>query len=229
MAKKTLVLTFDDACKSHLYFVLPVLQKYGFGATFFISRPQVWLEKDPEAYLSGDEIAMIHKAGFEIGNHTLNHPYMGDLSDDECRMELQSLNEWLAGFGIPAPVSFAYPGGPYAANAAKILPEYGLSCARTTEHGAWDLRKTDPMRVPSFAITDKDEANFTAAVELAAEDEACAPVILYHGVPDEAHPWCNTSEDVFCRHMKYLADNDFEVMGMSGFQRKNICKSNIFQ
>ena len=222
MGKKNIVLTFDDACKSHLYFVLPILQKYGFGATFFISRPQSWLEKDPAAYLSGEEIAKIHQAGFEIGNHTLNHPGMGVLSDDECRREVQSLNEWLAGFGIFETVSFAYPGGPYAANAAKLLPEFGLRCARTTEHGVWDLRETDPMRVPCFAITDKDEANFSAALALACEDENIAPVILYHGVPDAAHPWCNTSEETFVRHMEFLAENSFKVMSMGDFQQKSI-------
>ena len=153
----------------------------------------------------------------------MNHPGMGSLSDDECRRELREINEWLAGFGIPEPVSFAYPGGPYAGNAAKILPEFGLRCARTTEHDVWDLHKTDPMRVPCFAITDKDEANFSAALALANEDEYCAPVILYHGVPDLAHPWCNTSEEVFAGHMKFLADNDFTVMGMGDFQRKIIC------
>ena len=30
---KTIVLTFDDACRSHLEIVVPILEKYGFGAT----------------------------------------------------------------------------------------------------------------------------------------------------------------------------------------------------
>ncbi|MBE6359171.1 MAG: polysaccharide deacetylase family protein [Lentisphaerae bacterium] len=217
MGGKQLILTFDDACKSHLEFVLPVLQQYGFGATFFVCRPDKWLQKDPEAYLSGEEILQIYRAGFEIGNHTMNHAGMAALSDEECRFELKTLNDWLAQYGIPAPVSFAYPGGPYCANAAQLLPEFGIRAARTTELGLWDKAKTDPMRVPCFAVSENDENNFYAAVELANEDENCAVTILYHGVPDLAHPWCNTPEDMFAKHMKYLADNDFCVISMKDF------------
>lgn len=33
---KLVVFTFDDASLSHATFVVPILRKYGFGATFFI-------------------------------------------------------------------------------------------------------------------------------------------------------------------------------------------------
>jgi peptidoglycan/xylan/chitin deacetylase (PgdA/CDA1 family) len=217
MGSKQLVLTFDDACKSHLNFVLPVLQQYGFGATFFISRPEHWLQKDLDAYLNCEEISQIYCAGFEIGNHTMNHRGMSELSDDECRAELKMLNDQLAQYGIPAPVSFAYPGGPYCAEAAQILPEFGIRAARTTEHGLWEKAKNDPMRVPCFSVSEQHENNFYAAVDLANEDENCAAMILYHGVPDLPHPWCSTPEDMFLKHMKYLADNNFRVMSMRDF------------
>ncbi len=217
MSERTVVLTFDDCCKSHLYFVVPILQQYGFNATFFISRPENWLTGFPEAYLTGEEIAEIHRLGFEIGNHSMNHCRMNELDDEECRNEVRELNEFLAAYGIPAPLSFAYPGGPYAANAAAILPEFGLRCARTTEHDIWDLRKSDPMRVPSFSITEKSADDFRTAVELAVDDPACAVSILYHGVPDIHHPWCNTPEEMFAAHMKFLADNNFNVVSMRDF------------
>ena len=35
---KTVVLTFDDAVKSHLGFVAPLLKDLGFNATFFITH-----------------------------------------------------------------------------------------------------------------------------------------------------------------------------------------------
>ena len=34
---KLVVLTFDDSVKSHYTVVRPILKKYGFGATFFIT------------------------------------------------------------------------------------------------------------------------------------------------------------------------------------------------
>lgn len=218
MADKTVVLTFDDACKSHLELVVPTLLKYGFGATFFISLPEHWLREFPDAFLSGEEIAEIWKNGFEIGNHTLTHAYLPEKDDEECRCELSKLNGFLAEYHIPEPVSFAYPGGPYAENAAKILPEFNLRYARTTEHAIWEKGKTDPLRLPCFAVCDKDAANFDRALELLGDGgKERAAVILYHGVPDDAHPWCNTSPELFEKQMKYLYDNGYSVVSMKEF------------
>jgi len=35
--EKLVVLTFDDPCRSHATFVGPLLKKYGFGGTFYIT------------------------------------------------------------------------------------------------------------------------------------------------------------------------------------------------
>ena len=222
MPGKKVILTFDDACKSHLHTVVPILKHYGFGATFFISIPPRWYQEFPEEFLSGEEIAQIYRHGFEIGNHTMNHPGLQEKSDDQCREELSLLNNFLHQHGIPQPVSFAYPGGPYAANAAAILPEFGLRFARTTEHALWELDKTDPLRIPCFAITDKDADYFYRAMKLLENSgENSAAVILYHGVPDTAHPWCSTSFELFEKQMKFLRDGEYSVMSMAQFGRSN--------
>src|SRR6185369_14093258 len=67
---KTVVLTFDDAVKSHLEIVAPLLKEYGFGATFFISH--AWMN-DREYFMSWEEAAKLHQMGFEIGNHSWTH------------------------------------------------------------------------------------------------------------------------------------------------------------
>jgi peptidoglycan/xylan/chitin deacetylase (PgdA/CDA1 family) len=64
---KTVVLTFDDAVKSHLTFVAPLLRDLGFHATFFISHR--WMP-DEARFLAWQEVAALHGMGFEIGNHT---------------------------------------------------------------------------------------------------------------------------------------------------------------
>jgi len=37
---KVVVLTFDDSPKSHITVVAPILKKYGFGATFFVTEKE---------------------------------------------------------------------------------------------------------------------------------------------------------------------------------------------
>src|SRR5262245_45119360 len=61
---KLIVLTFDDAVKSHLTFVAPILKELGFGATFFVT--QRWMS-DSTNFLNWKEIAELHRMGFEIG------------------------------------------------------------------------------------------------------------------------------------------------------------------
>ena len=67
---KTVVLTFDDAVKSHLTVVAPILAEYGFGATFFVTHR--WMD-DPTRFMTWDNIAQLHRMGFEIGNHSWTH------------------------------------------------------------------------------------------------------------------------------------------------------------
>lgn len=213
---KTIVLTFDDCCRSHLENAAPLLKKYGFNATFFISLPQVWLDECPEGYLSHAQIAELHKMSFELGNHTMNHHSFLNLEDDEIRTELAKMNDLLKKIGAENIVSFAYPGGPYAPRGAKIIPEFGLKYARTTEHGLWTI-DTDLMRIPCFSICNKQEKNFQKALDMLNENENGAAVILYHGVPDLAHEHCNTDFELFEKHMKYLYDNDFNVVSMADY------------
>ncbi len=216
--RKTVVLTFDDACKSHLDIVAPILSKYGFGATFFICRfNDDWREKNEPHLLTAAEVRALHDMGFEIGNHTWNHPNMQALSDDECGAEIDQLNEFFAAAGVARPLSFAYPGGPYAANAAPVIAGRGFLGARTTEKRAWVPASDEPMRIPAIPIQGEDRSLFYGALELAGEDNAV--VLVFHGVPDLVHPWVDTSPEIFAEYMDHLHRNDFAVLAMRDLYR----------
>ena len=69
---KLVVLTFDDSAKSHYTVARPILLKHKFGATFFITEGFDF-PTNKKDYMTWEEIAQLHKDGFEIGNHTLDH------------------------------------------------------------------------------------------------------------------------------------------------------------
>ena len=69
---KLVVLTFDDASKSHFTIARPVLLKYKFGATFFVTEGFDFKDNKKD-YMTWEEIAQLHNDGFEIGNHTRDH------------------------------------------------------------------------------------------------------------------------------------------------------------
>ena len=67
---KTVVLTFDDSVKSHRTFVAPLLEEYGFGATFFVTH--LWMD-DTNNFMTWADVGDLHEMGFEIGNHSWTH------------------------------------------------------------------------------------------------------------------------------------------------------------
>ena len=69
---KLVVLTFDDSAQSHFTIVRPILQKYNFGATFFITEGFDF-PSNKQDYMTWEQISQLHKDGFEIGNHTRDH------------------------------------------------------------------------------------------------------------------------------------------------------------
>ena len=60
---KLVVLTFDDGNKSDVTFVAPLLQEYGFKATFFIIEGLNFLTNE-EHYVTWDEVQRLYEEGF---------------------------------------------------------------------------------------------------------------------------------------------------------------------
>ena len=96
---KLVVLTFDDASKSHVTVVAPLLKKYKFGATFFVTEgfDMVTNKRD---YMTWEEIAQLHNRGFEIGNHTRDHMLVTDRNVGKLVEQIQAINERCKVHGI---------------------------------------------------------------------------------------------------------------------------------
>ena len=56
---KLVVLTFDDSAKSHYTTVRPILKRYGFGATFFITEGFDFPTNKTD-YMTWEQIAELH-------------------------------------------------------------------------------------------------------------------------------------------------------------------------
>ena len=220
---KLVVLTFDDSAKSHASFVAPLLKKLGFGATFFITEGFDFPTKKT-AYMTWEEIAELHRMGFEIGNHTANHANAAEQTRESFTADLQLIERRCLEHGIPKPVSFAYPGNGIGGTVTLVLKENGYRLARRGgapefpyEGGqgvAFDPRKHDPLSIPSAG--DARPAwtldDFVRAVSQAKEGRIA--VLQFHGVPDREHPWVATEPELFEAYMGYLKDNGYTVMAL---------------
>ncbi len=83
--KPMVALTFDDGPSKKTTRILDVLEQHGARATFFVVGTQ--LEAYPE--ITQRAAAM----GCEIGNHTYSHQNLTEISVDEIRTQIDSVNE----------------------------------------------------------------------------------------------------------------------------------------
>lgn len=220
---RLVVLTFDDSSKSHFTVARPLLKKYGFGATFFITEGFDF-PTNPRDYMTWDEIAQLHREGFEIGNHTRDHQGVTDKTLVDLPAQLRGINLQCQKHDIPPPTSFAYPGNAFTRGALPALKDNGITFARRGgapefpyKEGrgfAYEPGLDHPLLVPSAgdarpAWTLED---FKGAVAQAKHGKIA--VLQFHGVPDTAHGWVTSTKEQFESYMKYLADNRFTVIAM---------------
>src|SRR5207248_9899726 len=77
-----------------------------------------------------EEIARLHKDGFEIANHTKDHMGVNPRTVRELAAQVRAINERCKAHGLPEPVSFAYPGNAITREALPILKDLGIKFAR---------------------------------------------------------------------------------------------------
>ncbi len=222
---KLVVLTFDDAVKSHRTVVAPLLKELGFNATFFVTHK--WMA-DRTNFMTWEEIGEIHQMGFEIGNHSWTHsdfsqPKNAARLAGELSLVDRELGQTKA--KVPRPQSFAYCGNTFGPEAVQRLSELGYKFARRggqpeARYGTLDLGATyDPKRHHPLLIPSTGDAYPNWTLEHFANVVARATngqivVLQFHGVPDVAHPWVHTPPERFREYMAYLKEHNFRCLAV---------------
>ena len=212
-AQRTVVLTFDDSVVSHAMYVAPLLKKYGFGATFFITEGFEFLV-DKQHYMTWEQIKALHDAGFEIGNHTRKHAGVSKQKLEQLTADVEHIELQCAKHGIPRPTSFCYPGYQTSEAAVKLLRERGYRFARAGGAEAFDSKAHDPLTLPQ-AFDGKPESTleqFQASVAKAQPGKVA--VMTFHGVPDIKHPWVNTDPAKFESYLEHLKASGCRVVAL---------------
>jgi peptidoglycan/xylan/chitin deacetylase (PgdA/CDA1 family) len=206
---KMVVFTFDDATASQYSVVAPLLKQYGFGATFFICEFQPNFQ-DSSMYMNWRQIRALNSMGFELANHTRNHPNVGKLPKEHFLAELNYIENKFDSLDIPGSASFAYPGYGISTSALETLREEGYLFARAGGSRAYDPLSDHPLLIPSWALNAENKEEIMKAFAKAHKGKIV--VLTIHGVPDVEHPWVNTPPELFKEYLQYLADNNFKVI-----------------
>lgn len=212
-AERVVVLTFDDSVASQATFVAPLLERYGFGATFFITEGFEFAE-DKEHYMTWKQIAALDASGFEIGNHTRRHEAVTKQTPEQLGADVEYIEQQCATNGIPRPISFCYPGYATSPAAVEVLRGRGYRFARAGGGRAFAPGADEPLLLPQ-AFDGKPESTleqFKAAVAKAGNGKIA--VMTFHGVPDIKHPWVSTDPAKFESYLAHLKQEGCRVVAL---------------
>jgi peptidoglycan/xylan/chitin deacetylase (PgdA/CDA1 family) len=201
--KRTVALVFDCPGKSLIKTVVPVLQKYGFYATFFTS------DHPEKGHLSVADLKKLSDSGFEIGAE-----FSAADESSGTEQKIVKLKTFFEKQDLPAPVSFAYPGGKYDPNVCRILKKHGFRlAAETTEDSrVFDLLTGNSFRIPGCLMHYNSELLFYFAAGETGIHKL--PVLLFHDIPEKRSDESLCSPEFFAARMKYLYDNGYRAVSL---------------
>jgi peptidoglycan/xylan/chitin deacetylase (PgdA/CDA1 family) len=101
---KVVVLSFDDNRIGDFTYAKPILDKYGFKATFFV----ICGKTTDSGAMNWQDIAAMQKDGMDIESHTMTHAHLNTLNQNQLNFEIGGSKQCLASHGYNATI-FAYP------------------------------------------------------------------------------------------------------------------------
>jgi peptidoglycan/xylan/chitin deacetylase (PgdA/CDA1 family) len=140
-------ITFDDGCETDLLVAAPVLKEAGFGATFYIT---VGFMGKP-GYLTASQLRELSDLGFDIGCHSMTHPYLSDLDETGLRNEIAVPKEKLEQMTGRPVEHFSCPGGRWDKRVAEIARQAGFKSVATSRNSA-NSTTSDRFKLGRVAI-----------------------------------------------------------------------------
>lgn len=126
-----IVLTFDDGCETDLLTAAPILRDAGFNATFYVTTGFL----GTRGYMLPGQVRELSDLGFEIGSHSVTHPYLDELGAVDLKRELADSKSQLEEMIGRKVDHFSCPGGRGSPQVVETAKQCGYLSVTTSRVG----------------------------------------------------------------------------------------------
>jgi peptidoglycan/xylan/chitin deacetylase (PgdA/CDA1 family) len=200
-------ITFDDGWLSQYTAAEPILAAHNMPATFYITTEQLQYSD----FMNDADVLDLAQRGYEIGDHTVTHPHLPQLSDADLQHELVDSKTYLENL-IGTPVdSLAYPYGEYDARVISAAQSAGYTNARTVDGTGLNDATTNIYLLDSYSPTlTTPMRELTDAVDQAKATGGWM-IVAFHMIDNGGDQYSNTPA-YFQSFVQYLADSGIDVV-----------------
>lgn len=130
-----IVITFDDGYRDNYTIAFPLLQRYGFPATIFVTTDLIGKsdKRDLERLTIAEMKEMEASGLIAIEPHTRSHPRLSKLDPERAREEIVGAKQYLESQLQKSCQHFAYPYGDFNDETEKIVGEVFESACSVSE------------------------------------------------------------------------------------------------
>lgn len=147
LPEKSLLISFDDGNQTDYTIAFPLLEKFGFKATFFLTSDFI----DKPGHLSKSQIQKMSQEGMEFGTHGKTHQFLSTLNENELKLELLESKKVLEDITDKRIDLLSLPGGYHSSKVKEITQELGYKGICTSKFGL-NENNTDPFELKRISL-----------------------------------------------------------------------------
>lgn len=155
LPEKSLIISFDDGNQTDYTIAFPLLKKFGFKGTFFLTSD--FIEKT--GHLSKSQILQMSEEEMEFGSHGKTHRFLSSLDEKELKKELEESKTVLGGLIRRKINLLSLPGGYHSSEIRKIARETGFKGICTSRFD-WNTNAADPFELRRISLRYSDTLSY---------------------------------------------------------------------
>jgi peptidoglycan/xylan/chitin deacetylase (PgdA/CDA1 family) len=156
--KNCICITFDDGFLNNLIKALPILEKFKFDFTVFVS-PDLIINNNNNLYMTtNDLINLSNYDNVIIGGHSYHHKRLGIMSTNQAEIEIYKCKNWLEKLLKKEIIHFSFPYGSYNNELIELLKKHNFHSSSTVKFGSntldsnfYELKRTDIFSYDSLS------------------------------------------------------------------------------